>query len=398
MGKNCVFLAISYTKRKKVENAIRSYLENKGLEVITGRDMASGGNLCDEIRTLIEECDFGVVVYNELRHNISYEWGLMDGMKKNVVLFKDKNTHIDLDYELSDKKATNFTPFYGEDTEKEIIQQLKEDKGLEKALEKNIEKRLSKEATLETKKASELLVKYDLPFGELSKEIKELPNSEEILKALGKIKNLTAEGHVIKGIAFYSEGKFKKAIEEYNKAIKLDPEYAFAYNTRGIAYGCVNNFKEAMNDYNTAIKLDPEYAVAYNNRGITSFKLGDFDDAIKDYKKAIELDPEYIDAYQCLAEVYIITDNYKESLLKAHKSLEKSKTVEDITISKLLITISLLHQGQGKTEEEELIEYINQNKGYDLPFECDSLKNALKDSKYSTRINKLIKLVEENAA
>lgn len=64
MAKSSVFLAISYTKKMKVENAIRKYLESKGLEVITGRDVASGGNLCNEIIILIQGCDFGVVVYN----------------------------------------------------------------------------------------------------------------------------------------------------------------------------------------------------------------------------------------------------------------------------------------------------------------------------------------------
>ena len=120
MGKNCVFLAISYTERRKVENAIRSYLESKGLEVITGRDVTSGGILCDEIITLIEECDFGVVVYNELRHNISYEWGLLDAMRKNVVLLKDVNIHINLEDEVSDKKVPFSLRFMGKTQKKKL--------------------------------------------------------------------------------------------------------------------------------------------------------------------------------------------------------------------------------------------------------------------------------------
>ena len=209
-----------------------------------------------------------------------------------------------------------------------------------------------------------MLVKSDLPLGDLSKDIKELPNSEEILKALDEIKNLTADGHILKANAFYSNKNFVKALEEETRAIELDPDSD----------------------------------IAYSNRGLTYLKLEEFDDAINDFNKTIELDPEYIGAYQALAEAYIITDNYKESLLKAQQSLEKSKTVEEITISKLLLTVCLLLQGKGKTEEKDLIEYVNQNKGYKLNYEFDIIINALKYSKYSTRINKLIKLVEENAA
>ncbi|MEI0446106.1 tetratricopeptide repeat protein, partial [Brachyspira intermedia] len=40
-----------------------------------------------------------------------------------------------------------------------------------------------------------------------------------------------------------------------------------------------------------AIKLNPDYADAYNNRGLTKENLGLYEDALKDYKKALKLDP-----------------------------------------------------------------------------------------------------------
>ncbi len=432
MDKSSVFLAISYTKRMKVENAIRKYLESKGLEVITGRDVTSGCNLCDEIINLIQKSDFGVVVYNELRHNISYEWGLLDALKKNVVLLKDENIHINLDDELSDKKGIVFTPFYGEDAENEIIEQLKKDKGLERALENNIEKRISGQKTYDVKKAAELLVKSDFVLGTISPEmIKELPNSKEIIKSLEKIKNLTAEGHFIKGNAYYSEKKIDKAIEEYTEAIELNPKLASAYNNRGVAYGNIkefdkaiedcnkaielnpklasaysnrgiayNNIKEfdkAIEDCNKAIELNPKLVSAYNNRGVAYGNIKEFDKAIEDYNKTIELNPKYSIAYLNLAEVYIIRNNHKDSLAITQKSLEISKDIKDIIISKFFIALNLILQGRGEKEEKEIIEFCNQNKGYTLTFEFETLKDALKDSKYSGKINNLIKLIEENA-
>jgi tetratricopeptide (TPR) repeat protein len=399
MDKSSVFLAISYTRKMKVENAIRKYLESKGLEVITGRDVTSGCNLCDEIINLIQKSDFGVVVYNELRHNISYEWGLLDALKKNVILLKDENIHIDLDEELSDKKGIAFTPFYGEDIENEIIEQLKKDKGLERALENNIENRLSQYKTSDAKKATELLVKSDLQLGEISvsDSIKELPNSKEIIKSLEKIKNLTADGHIIKGNAYYSDKKFDDAIEEYTAAIKLNPIDALAYNNRGLTYKKIKKFDRAIEDYNKAIELEPKFAMAYNSRGIAYGAIKKFDRAIEDYNKAIELDSKFAIAYLNLAEAYIISNNHKNSLAVAQKSLEILKNIKDIIVSKFLIVLILIFQGKGETEEKELIDYCNLNKGYELTFEFDMLKNALKNSEYSARINNLIELIEGNA-
>jgi Flp pilus assembly protein TadD len=44
-----------------------------------------------------------------------------------------------------------------------------------------------------------------------------------------------------------------------------------------------------MADYNQAIKLDPEFASAYNNRGFAYDKKGDTDRAIADFTRAIKL-------------------------------------------------------------------------------------------------------------
>ncbi|MBK8539507.1 MAG: tetratricopeptide repeat protein [Ardenticatenia bacterium] len=46
-----------------------------------------------------------------------------------------------------------------------------------------------------------------------------------------------------------------------------------------------------MEDYSRAIELDPKYACAYCNRGDAYAKLGEYQRALKDYSRAIELDP-----------------------------------------------------------------------------------------------------------
>jgi tetratricopeptide (TPR) repeat protein len=47
--------------------------------------------------------------------------------------------------------------------------------------------------------------------------------------------------------------QFEKAIQDYNQAIELDPEYAHAFNNRGLAYADLKQFEKAIQDYNQAI-------------------------------------------------------------------------------------------------------------------------------------------------
>ena len=45
-----------------------------------------------------------------------------------------------------------------------------------------------------------------------------------------------------------------------------------------------------IDNYTKAINLNPDYSAAFNNRGFAKYSLNDYDGAIADYTKAIELD------------------------------------------------------------------------------------------------------------
>jgi len=99
------------------------------------------------------------------------------------------------------------------------------------------------------------------------------------------------------GNAYYKRGDYDRAIEDYSKAIELDPKYAAAYNARGLAYVNKGDYDRAIEDYNKAVELEPKYANAYYNRGWAYYNKGNYYRAIADYTKAIELDSKYANAY-----------------------------------------------------------------------------------------------------
>ena len=53
------------------------------------------------------------------------------------------------------------------------------------------------------------------------------------------------------------------AVEDYTKAIELNPNDAQAHNNRGAAYGEKDDFGRAIEDYTKAIELKPDFAEAY---------------------------------------------------------------------------------------------------------------------------------------
>jgi tetratricopeptide (TPR) repeat protein len=80
--------------------------------------------------------------------------------------------------------------------------------------------------------------------------------------------------------------QYGRAIKDYDKAIKLNPDDAEAYNNRGAAYADLNQYEQAIEDYDKAIKLNPDDAEAYGNRGIAYSKIGRYEESARDLKKA----------------------------------------------------------------------------------------------------------------
>jgi tetratricopeptide (TPR) repeat protein len=133
----------------------------------------------------------------------------------------------------------------------------------------------------------------------LQRKIKELQNLKgtEKTKVQNIINSLAASDWYLKGFNAYEAQDYNKAIYYFSESIKLDSNYAEAYNARGSVYWfATDKFFSALEDFNKAIKINPNIARYYYNRGLTSYVIGNFHNAQFDYNIAIKLnsqDPEF---------------------------------------------------------------------------------------------------------
>lgn len=68
------------------------------------------------------------------------------------------------------------------------------------------------------------------------------------------------------GNAYLIAKEYDNAILAFTEAIKINPQYAVAYNKRGTAYSKKLKNSTAIDDFTKAIELKPNYAEAYINR------------------------------------------------------------------------------------------------------------------------------------
>ena len=87
-----------------------------------------------------------------------------------------------------------------------------------------------------------------------------------------------------------SKGEHDLALENYGKAIELNPKDAATYLNRGRAYSNKKSYDLAVLDYDKWIELSPKESSAYFNRGDVHEKRGNAQQAMSDYRKAVELD------------------------------------------------------------------------------------------------------------
>jgi len=89
-------------------------------------------------------------------------------------------------------------------------------------------------------------------------------------------------------------------------AISIDPDYAFAYYVRGISWIFTKNrFKQGIEDFQHALKLDPDDAFIVAAIGKGALLTGKFDLAITQYQAALAMEPIVPEFYWYLGKAYL---------------------------------------------------------------------------------------------
>jgi tetratricopeptide (TPR) repeat protein len=87
-------------------------------------------------------------------------------------------------------------------------------------------------------------------------------------QAAAQAQQQQVEAVVKRGVDYYENKAFAKAVAEFTEAIRLKPDAAHLYNLRGTAYDEMGEYDKAIADYDEAIRLDPKSTIYPNNKNI----------------------------------------------------------------------------------------------------------------------------------
>ncbi len=128
-------------------------------------------------------------------------------------------------------------------------------------------------------------------------------DSETFCKRMIDVTSNNYVAHNNLGMAF-GNGKIDDAIEQFQEAIRIKPDYIDALNNLGAALGGKGKYDDAIRQDLGVLRMEPNLATARYNLGVALCGKGQFDEAIVQLQEAIRLKPDYAAAYDKLGMAF----------------------------------------------------------------------------------------------
>lgn len=131
------------------------------------------------------------------------------------------------------------------------------------------------------------------------------------------------------GASVGMQHKHKDSIEYFDKAIRINPNYADAWSNKGAALAGLGEYEDAFECYKKAIKINPNHANAWHNKGMAFKDIGKYEEALKCYDKAVKINPNYTEALRNIGHIHRRRHKFEKALKCFQKSISAARKVKD---------------------------------------------------------------------
>ncbi|HBA60746.1 MAG TPA: hypothetical protein DCZ92_07995 [Elusimicrobia bacterium] len=147
-------------------------------------------------------------------------------------------------------------------------------------------------------------------------------------------------------------GRPAEAHDQFVEAIRLRPDYGYAYYNYGNALAALGRLEESIPQFRHAVRLMPDYANAFYNLGNSLIRLGRTDEAITQYREAVRVTPDYAAAHHNLGTALLM----KKDLAGA---LREYREAHRLNPSDLPTCLNLAHALARLGQSDEALEYYS---------------------------------------
>ena len=144
--------------------------------------------------------------------------------------------------------------------------------------------------------------------------IKELLSTNNVERKHSMSKNKKALKYYEEGTAYEVNENYDMAIVSYNKAVKEDPKFAFAWDNLGLCYRKKNNFSEAIRCYEKSLEIDPDGTMPMQNLAVAYDYLKEYKNAGLAYERIIAHDKKNPEGYYGAGRAFYFDGNLEKGV------------------------------------------------------------------------------------
>ncbi|CAL4067488.1 unnamed protein product [Meganyctiphanes norvegica] len=181
--------------------------------------------------------------------------------------------------------------------------------------------------------------------------------------------------NVADGVAYYKNGFIDEAFQSFNRALKIDEENVEAHVAKGALLANLGKYEKAVEDFESALKFDPRHKKAKTYICETLVELGrilegvgKLEDAESKFKKCLKLVPEHEKAKKALHNLYRkveqITEPSTEIMQNGLKYLIEQE--EQLRKKQMIVNIDIMN-GQPSTTNQKSITDIQGKCAFSSP-------------------------------
>ena len=127
-------------------------------------------------------------------------------------------------------------------------------------------------------------------------------------------RNDLATAYKNRGNAYDDQGQFEQALEDYDRALTLNPSDAESFNSRGTTYIALERYELAIGDFDKAIGINPSSPVTLANRCFARALVGALEQALSDCNESLRIRPKNAGASASRAIAYLKLRRYDDAI------------------------------------------------------------------------------------
>jgi superkiller protein 3 len=131
-----------------------------------------------------------------------------------------------------------------------------------------------------------------------------------------------ADSYFRQALEYQRAGRYKEAVELYQRVIRLSPNAEGAYYNMGLAYASLGQLQEALAAFRQTVNIDPKHYQAYWGAGNVYLAAKQYADAASAYEHSVGINPNFADGYVGLGNARFSQRQYREALGEYNRALQ----------------------------------------------------------------------------